>query len=111
MLLHGSHPLPDGGRVRLRLPLAHDRPGVHELLADLRVEAEELEVRRALRCVPGRRIAVCATAWDGWCDRIVGFGALDVADGAMTLLGPRDVTEVLEQALREHAGAWSRRVA
>jgi hypothetical protein len=109
--LHGSHPLPDGARIRLRLPLAHDRAGLHELLAELGLDADELDVRRALRCVPGRRIAVCATAWDGWSDRVVGFGALDTASGALTLLGPGDVADVLEEALRAHAGAWSRRVA
>lgn len=111
MLLHGTHPMPGGGRVRLRLPLAGDRDGLHELLAWCGLAAEDLDVRRALRCVPGRRAVVVATAWDGLRHRLAGFGALDPRDGALTLIAPPEVAELLREALREQAGTWRRRVA
>ena len=109
MLLHTSHPLPDGRRVRLRLPRAHDRAGLHELLASLGLEADDFELRRALRCVPRRRLAVCATVWDGERERLAGFGALEA--GTLTLVGPPVVADLLAEALDEHARSWSRRVA
>ena len=111
MLLHGSHPLPDGRRVRLRLPHAADRDGLHDLLAALGLEAEDLEVRRALSYRPGRRIAICATAWEDGRDRLVGFGALDVERGELTLLAPHWVARLLAGALREQARTSRRRVA
>ena len=107
--LHGTHPLPGGGRVRLRLPHALDRAGLHELLARLGLAADELEVRRAMRCVPRRRVALVATGLVDGRERLVGFGALE--DGATTLIGEEPVVGVLEEALWEHARPWSRRVA
>jgi hypothetical protein len=109
--LHDVHPLPDGRRLRLRLPLAADRARLHDLLADLGLEAEELEVRRALRCVPGGRAALCATEWDGGQERLTGFGAADLGRGTLTLLGPPEVRATLGEALCAHAQTWSRRVA
>jgi hypothetical protein len=97
--------------VRLRLPLAADRDRLHELLAELGLAADDLEVRRALRCVPGRRAALCATEWDGAHERLVGFGAADLERGRLTLLGPPEVVAKLEDALRAHARTWRRRVA
>ena len=111
MLLHGTHPLPDGVHVRLRLPLAGDRAAAHELLWSLGLEADELELRRALRCIPGRRAAVVAVGWDGVHQRAAGFGSLDVRSGALTLVGLPGVAAVLEEALREQAQTWRRRVA
>jgi hypothetical protein len=107
--LHGFHPLPDGGRVRLRLPHVLDRDGLHELLARYGLAADDLDVRRALRCVPRRRVALCATGLVDGRERLVGFGALEA--GELTLLGDEAVAEVLEDALREYTGPWSRRVA
>lgn len=109
--MHDVHPLADGRRLRLRLPLAADRARLHDLLAGLGLEAEDLEVRRALLCVPGRRAALCATEWDGAHERLAGFGAADLERGTMTLLGPPEVAETLGEALREHAPTWRRRVA
>ena len=111
MLLHGTHPLPGGGHVRLRLPLAGDRAAAHELLASLGLAADELELRRALRCVSGHRAAVVAVGWDGMHQRLAGFGGLDLRSGALTLIGPPDVAALLEDGLREQAQTWSRRVA
>ena len=108
MLLPGTHPLPDGSVVRLRLPLAADRAALHELLAEHGLTADDMEVRRALRWNPGERYVICATSWDGACERLTGFGVLE--DG-MTLIGPPDVAEVLRATLEAHAPTWNRRVA
>ena len=90
MRLHFTHPLPDGRRVRLRLPLASDRDGLHELLASLGLEADELEVRRALRWSPERPVVV-AVQWDGAAERLVGFAAGD------TIVAPPDVASLLRE--------------
>ena len=108
MLLHGSHHLPDGSSVRLRLPHATDRAALHDLLASHGVAADDFDVRRALRWTPGERVVVCATRWDGGCERLVGYGALD---DDLTLIATPDVAGVLCEALEAHARAWNRRVA
>ena len=61
MLIDRHHRLDDGRRVRLRLPHVRDAAG-----------AFELEVRRALRA----DAAVCALAWDGAHEVLVGVGRL-----------------------------------
>ena len=111
MRLHGTHSLPDGGTVRVRLPVARDRGDLHDLLAGLGLRADDLDVRRALRCVPGRRAAVVATGWDGLEQRLAGFAAIDLERGTLTLLGRPEVTDLLHQALREQSETWRRRVA
>ena len=108
MLLNSSHPLPDGSCIRLRLPQAADRAALHALLAEHGVGADDLDVRRALRWTRGEWAAVCATRWDGGCERLVGFGAIG---RGLTLIAPPDVAEVLREALCEHARTWNRRVA
>ena len=108
MLLPGTHTLPDGTVLRLRLPLASDRAALHELLAELGLGADDLEVRRALRCTPGQRFVVCATRWDGGRERLVGIGSFEES---LTLIGPAGVTEIVHEALESQAHAWNRRVA
>jgi hypothetical protein len=110
-LLHRFHDLPDGRRVRLRLPLARDRAALHELLGRLGLAADELDVGRALRWAPNRRVAVLATTWADDGERVVGFAAVDTAGGGPTVLGDPAVTGLLCDALADHASAWSRRVA
>jgi hypothetical protein len=112
MLLDRSHRLPDGRHVRLRLARPRDREALHDLLGRLGVRADELEVRRALRCVPGRSLTVCATSWDGARERMVGVGMLALPSREVTLLtGDAAVAALLDAGLRGHAGAWARRVA
>ena len=111
MLLHGIHPLPDGRRVRLRLPLAGDRAAAHELLRSLGVAADDLELRRALRCIPGRRAVVVATELHGLGQRLAGFAAVDLPHGSVTVLAAPKAADLLRAGLREQAETWSRRVA
>jgi hypothetical protein len=111
VLLHGTHLLPDGRRVRVRLPLAADRGAVHGLLHELGIAADDLELRRALRCDPGRQAAVVAAELERGRQRIAGFGALDVRSGALTLVAPPELRALLVDELREQSETWSRRVA
>jgi hypothetical protein len=112
VLLDRSHRLPGGHHVRLRLARPRDRDAVHALLAGLELAAEDLDVRRLLRCAPGELLAVCATAWDGSRERVIGLGTLAVRSGRATLLaGDPEVRALVAAGLREHAGAWARRVA
>ena len=112
MLLDRSHRLADGRHVRLRLARSRDREALHHLLERLGVSADELDARRALRCVPGHSLTVCATSWDGARERMVGVGILALPSRRVTLLtGDGAVAALLDAGLRDHAGAWARRVA
>jgi hypothetical protein len=91
--LHATRPLPTGDRVRLRLPLASDRAGLHELLASFGVTASDLAVRRALRWSPDRPVVV-AVRWDGAVERLVGYAALGEAP---TVLAPQEVAPLLRE--------------
>ena len=112
VLLDRTHPLPGGPRVRLRLARPGDRADLHELLERLGLEAEDIDVRRALRCTPGHALSICATAWDGSRERLVGIGTLSLSGRRHTLLAEdRRVARLLAHGLGEHAGTWARRVA
>lgn len=111
MVLDRFHQLDDAGlRVRVRLARANDRAGLEQLVRQLGLTADEFELRRALRFAPGRRWCVVATAWDGHCDRLVGFGARDEARLTLVAAAP-GVAGLLRRALDEHARTWQRRVA
>jgi hypothetical protein len=85
-LLDRTHTLPGGDRVRLRLPRLRDGEALGALLERLGVAVADLDARRALRFDPRERLAVCATAWDGHEELLVGFGLVDRASGAVTVL-------------------------
>lgn len=114
-VLDRHHHTHAGARVRLRLPLVHDAPALDELLARLGLATGELEARRALRWAPRRRVALCATAWDGRRESLVGFAALDCGPDRATVLADEErapgVRVLLEAALAEQAQTWGRRVA
>jgi hypothetical protein len=112
VLLDRFHALPGGRRVRLRLARSLDRDGLGRLLAGLGLEAGDFELRRSLRCSPGRCWAIAATEWDGTAEQLVGLGTLDVAAQGETLLAPdRDVRALLHEALWSRARTHGRRVA
>jgi hypothetical protein len=86
-LLDTNITLPDGGRVRLRLPQARDRRGVTALLERVGVGTDALDLQRALRFDPRERAVVCATRWTADGERVVGLGAITFgADRADLLL-------------------------
>jgi hypothetical protein len=106
MHLSRSHTLPNGLRVRLRLPHAGDHRALRALHEGRELAATPLELRRALRHDPRDHVAVCATGWVGRQERLVGFAAADVHGAEPVLLladedvAP-DVSELLLAALAD----------
>ena len=108
MLIDDTTTLPDGTHLRVRLPHSSDRAGLHALLGRVGLDAEELELARALRFDPARRTVACATAWIDGGERLVAWGAIDVGARTPDVLLADDVTapgagEVLAAALLERA--------
>jgi hypothetical protein len=107
-----AHTLPGGLRVRLRLPHSSDRHRVAALPAP-----DELEAGRLLRFDPRRRLVLCATAWIGGSEALVGCGAIDLRPGAAPDLLLADETaapqlgELLADVLRAERTARVRRAA
>jgi len=100
VLIDRHHRLSDGNRVRLRLPHVRDAAELAGLAGE-----DELTVRRWLRA----DVAVCALAWDGAHDRLVGFGHL-AGRGERHVLAPHpEVAALVLRGLTERA--VSRRVA
>ena len=86
MLLGTTTHLPDGPRVRLRLPHGTDRARLRDLHERIG-QPDDLAMTRVLRVQPGRLVAIVATVWDGGADVIVGFGRADCdGDGTPELL-------------------------
>jgi hypothetical protein len=109
VLLGSSHHLPDGRRVRLRLPHARDRRELAALAG-----WDEVRTGRELRVRPGERVAVCAVTWDDGLERLVGFAAGDRDAGAPDVVvadEPRapGVGRLLARAVAERSAG--RRVA
>ncbi len=86
MLLGSTISLPDGPRVRLRLPHGTDRARLQDLHRRLG-QPDDLALTRVLRIHPGKQVAIVATVWAGGADVIVGFGRAHCdTDGTPELL-------------------------
>jgi hypothetical protein len=110
VLLDATTHLPDGLRIRVRLPHAGDRPGLHDLHLRVGVEADDLELSRALRFDPRARAVACATAWLDGAEVLVGYGAIDRGAERPDLLisdeaAAPGVRDVLARALQMRAGS------
>jgi hypothetical protein len=81
-MLSRSFALPAGPRVRLRLARLSDAAGVRALLEQRGVEATDVEVSRLVRHDARERVSICAVAWVGGAESIVGVGASDLAPGS-----------------------------
>jgi hypothetical protein len=116
-LLSRSYALPHGPRVRLRLARRSDLPALASLLAQRGVEAGELELTRLVRFDPTERTVLCATAFVGGTETVVGVGAIELAADAVpdTVVVDERLTEglgeLLGAALTQRADAHARRVA
>lgn len=77
MHLDATTTLPDGSRVRLRLPQAADRPRLRELHERLGLACDEVELARALRFDPLERTVLCASVWTGTQELLAGWAAAD----------------------------------
>jgi hypothetical protein len=105
VLLTRSHPLPDGTRVRLRLPQAGDREGLVALHDRLGAPLDDVRMTRILRFDPRECLSVCATMLSGQTEVLVGYGHVE-RDGARSLVVAdetlaRGVTELVDAALAE----------
>ena len=81
-LLARSYPLPDGGRVRLRLLRRSDAAAVRVLLATAWAVPDDLELQRLLRFDPRRRLSIAAVSLRARGEALLGAGAIDLAPGA-----------------------------
>ncbi len=110
MLLNSTTTLPDGSRLRVRMPQVIDREGLRALHDRLGLHLEDLDIARVLRFDPRTVTVGCASMWNGSTETVVGYGAifpraaephLLVCDEAVAP-GTRDA---LADALREHAAS------
>ena len=85
MLLSRSHPLPDGTRVRLRLPQPGDRAGLVALHDRLGAPLDDVRMTRILRFDPRACVSVCATVLIGLTEVLVAYGHVD-RDGTSSLV-------------------------
>jgi hypothetical protein len=113
VLLTRTHPLPDGTRVRLRLPQAGDRAGLVALHDRLGAPLDALRMARILRFDPRACSSVCATVLTGTAELLVAYGHVD-RDGAGSLVVADEsvapgVTQLVRAALAERT--QSRHVA
>jgi hypothetical protein len=109
VLLDATTPLPDGTRVRLRLPHRADLDGLRALARRLGLAVDELEIARALRFDPRRRAVAVATVWVDDHEVLVGYGAIELGEAQPDnfvvdeQLAP-GLRAVLHEALVERAG-------
>ncbi len=106
MRLDTHHTLPEGTRLRLRLPQVRDRAGLVDLLTRLGLEADELDVARILRFDPRGRTVICATVWTGTAETMAGIvaGAKD-GRGPDLLVADERLTPGVGEALRDMLAA------
>jgi hypothetical protein len=109
VLLTRTHPLPDGTRVRLRLPQPGDRPGLVALHERLGAPLDDVRMSRILRFDPRACVSVCATMLFGKTDLLVAYGHVD-RDGRASLVVADEViapgvTELVASALAERIEA------
>jgi hypothetical protein len=108
--LDATTTLPDGRRIRLRLPQTADRPRLTELHARLGLHHDDLDAARELRFDPRRRTVVCAIVWDGSHESLAGWAGADRGSATPDLLLADEslapgVTQLLLDALADRARA------
>jgi hypothetical protein len=112
VLLTRTHPLPDGSRVRLRLPHAADRAGLTALHERLGAPLDDVRMGRILRFDPRACLSVCATMLTGSTEVLVAYGHIDRSgEGSLVVadeqLAP-GVSELVAAALAEVRPAGGR---
>ncbi|MDX6664923.1 MAG: hypothetical protein QOG68_1129 [Solirubrobacteraceae bacterium] len=113
--LYTATTLPDGQRVRLRLPHRFDGAPLRALHQRLGLEADDLLLGRVIRFDPRERVAVVATLLAGHSENIVGLAVMDrhAGDADLVLADEEQAPGVgafLEAALRTHTQS-ARRIA
>lgn len=110
MRLDATTSLPDGSRIRLRLPQTADRHRLVDLHARLGLHHDDLDAARELRFDPRARTVVCAIVWDGGQETLAGWAGADRGERTPDLLLADEalapgVTRVLLEAIAERARA------
>lgn len=106
-----GHRLPAGLLLRLRLARPGDELLLAELLAEIGVQAGELDLARLVRFDPRRRLVVCATVLIDSTESAVGFGTItsgrgDPAPDAIVVHPEHD--EVVRELLSRALTGWGR---
>ena len=98
-------PLPDGQRVRVRLPQRADRARLEALCARLGLEADEVLLARTLRFDPRRGLTLVATCLVDRTEEILGVATMDryADDPDLVLAVSPHVREVLSESLALYA--------
>jgi len=109
VLLTRTHPLPDGTRVRLRLPHSRDRAGLIALHARLGAPLDDVRMGRILWFDPRACLSVCATMLAGLTEVLIAYGQVE-RDGTASLVVADEllapgVTELVAAALAERSEA------
>src|SRR3954470_24495411 len=109
VLLTRTHPLPDGTRVRLRLPQPGDRAGLIALHERLGAPLDDVRMSRILRFDPRACLSVCVTMLTGHAEVLVAYGHID-RDGTASLVVADEalapgVTDLVRAALAERTDA------
>lgn len=108
VLLTSSHPLPDGTRVRLRLPQVGDRLSLRILHERLGAPLDDVRLTRILRFDPRACVSVVATTFQGVTEELVGYGHVDRDGGDQLIVADEaaapGVSGLLRAALAERTG-------
>jgi hypothetical protein len=108
LLLSSTATLAGGLRVRLRLPLASDGVRLRELAARVGTPLDELALRRALAFDPRQRMVVCALAWVGAADLMVGAGTVDRGASPELLVVDEETAPGVGLLVELALAVWSR---
>lgn len=109
-MLFSRHSSPEGPSLRVRLARTADRRALADLLTRLDHPDADLAAARMLRYDPRRRLVLCATAWDGGREVVVGVAVTAGRGGALdVLITDEDLAPGAGDALRD--GALARVVA
>lgn len=97
-----SHELPRGPRVRLRLVQIRDQRAIGSFLTEHGIASGELEAARLAASDPQERVAICATAFAGGSEMVIGVASIDVgAEDPELLVVDSELTDGLEDLLTQ----------
>jgi hypothetical protein len=108
VLLTRSQPLPDGNRVRLRLPHVRDRSALVALHERLGAPLDDVRLTRILRFDPRACVSVVATTFQGVTEELVAYGHVGRDTGDQLIVADEGaapgVSDLLRAALAERTG-------
>jgi hypothetical protein len=93
---------PDGPAIRVRLAHSADRVAVDLLLREQAATGVVTDARRLLRHDPRAEVVLCATAWNGEHEQVVGVASAPLRAGAhpVVLVSDEDGAPGTAEALR-----------